>query len=53
MVLVANGEAAGKHSQLSTVQRLVNVPMLDGLHSLLWVINLHLGVLQIPVSIHT
>lgn len=35
-----------KHLQLSTVQRLVDLPVLDRLHSLLWVVNLHLGVLD-------
>lgn len=31
--------------QLPTVQRLVNLAMLDGLHSLLWIIDLHCDVL--------
>lgn len=34
-----------EHSQLPTVQGLVDFSMLDHLHSFLWIVNLHLNVL--------
>lgn len=41
------GEDGIEHSQLSAVQGLVDFTMLDHLHSLLWVVKLHLRVLNI------
>lgn len=40
------GQISGTLLQLPAVQRLVNLAMFDGLHSLLWIIDLHRDVLS-------